>query len=81
MFFDAVGYDWYKECYAPLDSGPSVESISGTQLREALSRGEALPEWFIRRSIQEMLQREIAAGREVFVRDATMPETSEVRKG
>ena len=80
MFFEAIGYDWYKERYAPLDSGPCVESISGTQMREALSRNEALPEWFIRRSVQDMLQREIAAGREVFVRDAVTAQKSEIKK-
>ena len=74
MFFEAVGYDWYKERYAPLDSGPCVESISGTQLREALCQGDALPEWFIRRPILDMLRDEIAAGREVFVRDAVTAE-------
>ncbi len=80
MFFEAIGYDWYKERYAPLDSSPSVESISGTQLREALSANKALPEWFIRRSVQEMLQREIAAGRDVFVRDAATTRNAEVIK-
>jgi len=78
MFFEAIGYDWYKERYAPLDSGPCVESISGTQLREALSRNEPLPEWFIRRSIQDMLRREIAAGGEVFVRAAATAEKAGV---
>ena len=41
-------------------------TISGTEMREALRAGRALPDWFMRDIIQDMLRAEISAGRPVF---------------
>jgi ATP sulfurylase len=65
IFFGAVGYDPQARAYGSL-SGKGGEQISGTQVREALREGRPLPEWFMRGPIQEMLRRELAAGRPVF---------------
>ncbi len=66
IFFDEVGYNPANERFETR-SDATLASISGTQVRAALSEGRALPEWFIRDVVQDMLAREVAAGRPLFV--------------
>lgn len=65
VFFDAIGYDPETEAYAS-SSARTLAPISGTQVREALRDGGAIPEWFMRDEVQDMLRREIQLGRPVF---------------
>lgn len=66
MFFDEVGYNPATERFETR-SDATLASISGTQVRAELCAGNALPEWFIRDVVQDMLQREMAAGHPIFV--------------
>jgi ATP sulfurylase len=52
--------------YCSLDEAQQVELISATKFREALSKIETVPEWFIRQPIQDILLSEIASGQEIF---------------
>jgi len=48
-----------KDSYEPLDEikeGTKTASISGTQVREALAKGEVLPEWFSRPEVVQILR-------------------------
>jgi len=66
VFFDAIGYDPATGRYGPASEGGEALSVSGTQLRESLRRGERLPDWFMRPLVQDVLFGEIAANRPVF---------------
>ncbi|WP_127717838.1 pyruvate kinase [Halobacteriovorax sp. HLS] len=63
IFFDPVGYNHEKEIY---DTTSTAASISGTQVRESLTKKEKLPNWFMRNIIQDMIISEIDKGNEVF---------------
>jgi ATP sulfurylase len=66
VFFDAIGYDPEKQRYGELSANNRHISISGTQVRDRLRRGERLPDWFMRDVVQDVLLEEIAAKRPVF---------------
>ena len=66
LFFDAIGYDAENDDFRPLTSGKTVAPISGTEVRERLRKGEALPGWFMRDVVQDVLARAIAQGEPVF---------------
>lgn len=66
VFFGSIGYDPKTKGYGSVESEDSSHAISGTQVRMTLSKGERLPNWFIRDSVQDLLLSEIAAGRPVF---------------
>ncbi|MDP6475599.1 MAG: pyruvate kinase [Alphaproteobacteria bacterium] len=66
IFFDAIGYDPKAEAYVALGAAETLEPISGTDMRQALRAGEALPDWFMRDVIQDMLRAELNAGQPVF---------------
>ena len=67
VFFDAVGYDEHRRRYATdSSSGEFLKTISGTQVRQTLKEKRALPEWFMRDLIQQMLRVELSAERPVF---------------
>jgi ATP sulfurylase len=66
IFFDEVAYSKESECYEIVDDNKNYERISGTQVREQLSRSEALPPWFIRQDIQKMLIDKINRGEDLF---------------
>ncbi len=66
IFFDAMGYDIEKQRYEALTPKGNCRSISGTQVRNALLSGQALPDWFIRREVQEMLLADISSQKPVF---------------
>lgn len=65
IFFDPVGYNEEARRYE-IDVGQGLSNISGTEVRETLRRGEALPDWFMRDLVQEGLRAELKAGRPLF---------------
>jgi pyruvate kinase len=67
VFFEDIGYNTETSTYEPLSSSATVEPISGTKLRQALTRRERLPEWFVRPEIQELLLSKLDHGEEIFV--------------
>ena len=67
VFFDAIGFDAATQQYGPLSELTDPREISGTQIRDALSNGDPIPEWMMRREVQAALRDEVAAGRPLFV--------------
>ena len=67
VFFEDIGYNAETSTYEPLSSWGTVEPISGTKLRQALTRRERLPEWFVRPEIQELLLSKLDHGEEILV--------------
>jgi ATP sulfurylase len=65
VFFDAVGYNEEERRYE-IDVGQGLTTISGTQARDTLRRGGALPDWFMRDLVQEVLRAELKSGRPLF---------------
>jgi pyruvate kinase len=56
VFFDAIGYDAQGERYIELSLVKGAASISGTEIRRALTEGEALPNWMMRSEVQEVVR-------------------------
>lgn len=70
IFFDPVGYNEQARRYE-IDVGQGLSHISGTQVRDTLRQGRALPDWFMRELVQEALRAELKRGRPVFNDDET----------
>jgi len=70
VFFDAVYY--CQKCRTHVedcDHGREFgQEISGTQAREVLRQGGALPDWFIRTSVSQLIVNELSNGGEVFAK-------------
>ena len=66
VYFNAIGYNPDTRQYEDGNGSAKVLSISGTQIRESLCRGERLPDWALRDIVQDMLLSEITAGRPLF---------------
>lgn len=66
VFFDAIGFNAARQAYETVQAGTEVVGISGTEVRAALGRGEALPTWFMRDLVQELLLDNARAGHAVF---------------
>ena len=66
IFFDPIGYSPGKNTYELMDGTDDLETISGTQFREALLSGDRVPDWFVRGDVQDMLLAELAEGRPIF---------------
>lgn len=64
VFFDNVGFDPEKQ--ALVEGATGTVSISGTEVREKFRAGEHVPEWFMRRNVQDYILGLIAAGETVF---------------
>jgi len=60
VFFEMVGYNAERGCYDSASDSDTLEHISGTQMREALTKKEMLPDWFMREKIQNMLHTELS---------------------
>lgn len=58
--FPQLGYVDSTDSYEPVDEippGTRVRTISGTEVRAHLARGESLPEWFTPPAVAEVLAR------------------------
>jgi len=58
--FPQLGYVESTDTYEPVDEvppGTMVRTISGTEVRERLARGESLPAWFTPPAVAEVLRR------------------------
>jgi len=58
IFFDTIGYDARGERYVDLSACKTATPISGTEIRQALREGEALPSWMMRPEVQEVIRAE-----------------------
>ena len=56
IFFDTIGYDEKGERYVDLSACKTATPISGTEIRQALREGEALPNWMMRIEVQDVIR-------------------------
>ena len=68
VFFDAIGYNNKTRKYEQESNSKNIVSLSGTSVREAISMGEKLPNWFIYEDIQDMLLKKMNSNEEVFTK-------------
>ena len=66
VYFDAIGYDRNSGEYNTKDGLNKLETITATRFREAILKGEFVPDWFVRKSVQELLLSELSMGRKIF---------------
>ena len=66
VYFDAIGFDHNNRQYIPLNASNQLETISATRFREAILKGEMVPDWFVRKPVQDLLFSELSMGREIF---------------
>jgi ATP sulfurylase len=56
VFFDEVGYDPQSERYVELTKSRGAASISGTEIRRAITEGMRLPTWMMRSEVQAVVR-------------------------
>ena len=66
VYFDAIGYDQNSGEYTTKDGSNILETITATRFREAILKGESVPDWFVRKPVQEFLLSELSMGRNIF---------------
>jgi ATP sulfurylase len=66
VYFDAIGYDQNSGEYATKDGSNKLETITATRFRKAILKGESVPDWFVRKPVQEFLLSELSMGRNIF---------------
>ena len=66
VYFDAIGYDRIIGEYSTKDDSNQLETITATRFREAIKKGETVPDWLVRIPVQEMLASELSMGRNIF---------------
>jgi pyruvate kinase len=64
--YDTSGNEYRERPIGSIESS-KLQSISGTQVREMLCRGEAPPEWFMRPEISSAILEMQRAGQSIFV--------------
>ena len=68
IYFDRVSYCKSKDTYVEGQDGQGeLEAISGTFVRESLRNGTPIPDWCMRESSSQWLQKRFDAGEPVFV--------------
>jgi len=60
VFFNNIGYNEKTERYCEFSENDKTIDISGTEVRKALVKGNSLPDWFMRKEVQKMLQQLIS---------------------
>jgi pyruvate kinase len=65
VFFEPFGYNVDAARYDSI-AQPETVAISGTRIRTALLNDEALPDWYVRDTVQMMLRDQLATGAPVF---------------
>ena len=66
VYFDSIGFDQKSQKYLPMNISNQLENINATSFREAILRKETVPDWFVRKPVQELLFSEISMGRSIF---------------
>lgn len=66
VFFDAIGYHPKQDRYLPKNAPGVMHTITGTIVRDTLRQGKHLPYWFMRKSVQDLLLKDIQSGKQVF---------------
>jgi len=67
-FYDSVGYDEYTASYGSVTDSDNMRSIDATKIRSLLRDGRSIPDWMMRKVVQESLQSEFANKQSLFVR-------------
>ena len=67
VFFDEYAYTSKNNTYeSTVDSKDELWKISGTKIRELLTKDSGVPVWMLREVVSEMLRGEVKKGRELF---------------
>ena len=66
VFFNNFGYDEKLERYCEVKENDETIQISGTEVRKTLAKGDKLPDWFMRKEVQKLLQQAISSRESVF---------------
>ena len=66
IFFDAIGFNPVTQNYEALANENVLEPISGTRARELLIARSELPEWFMRKPVQDMILAKLQANEPIF---------------
>lgn len=66
IYFEPVGYNPMTGVYEAGSDASNLKMISGTEFREALVKGERVPDWFVRDEIQNALIAEVRNKRQLF---------------
>jgi ATP sulfurylase len=67
VFFDTVGYDESTARYGAARDSMNMLSIDGAKIRASLRDGKSIPDWMMRKVVQESLQSEVAKNQILFV--------------
>jgi pyruvate kinase len=65
LFFDVIGYNPHVRAYCSLEEDGTLP-ISGSDLRRSLGKNGALPGWYIRDNVQEMLLAALGNGEKIL---------------
>jgi pyruvate kinase len=65
VFFETVGYNSETGTYE-VDRGQPLMMLSGSEVRETLRADKALPDWFMRDLVQDVLLTELRSGKPLF---------------
>ena len=66
VFFNNIGYNQKLDRYCEVTENDETIEINGTEVRKTLAKGDGLPDWFMRKEVQKMLQQAISDGELVF---------------
>jgi pyruvate kinase len=66
VFFNDIGYDAKQEKYSEVGADDGAIKISGTEVRRNLVESRQLPDWFMRKEIQEMLHKAVSDREPIF---------------
>ena len=55
VYFDAIGFDEKNKKYVSVNPSRNINTVSGSQFREALINGKMVPDWQVRTSVQKEL--------------------------
>ena len=67
IFFDQIGFDTQRKEFTKQTSRKEIKHISGTKIREAFNKKKRLPNWYMRKEIQDMILLKITKNQKVFL--------------
>lgn len=66
VFFNNIGYNQKLDNYCEVKENDETIEISGTEVRKTLAKGDGLPDWFMHKETQKLLQKAISDRELVF---------------
>ena len=68
-YFDSIGYDTSTASYGSIIDNIEMLSIDTGEIRSLLRDGKVVPDWMMRKVVQESLQSEVAKNKTLFVNE------------